>query len=297
MLTHPTVFISYSWDDEAHKHWVRQVATQLRTDGVDVHLDHWHAVPGDQLPEFMEREIRDNDYVLIICTPKYKDKSDKRIGGVGYEGDIMTGEVFTKQNHRKFIPVLARGPWTEASPSWLVGRRYIDLSDAARYSAGYNELKKTILGIRDQPPPLGRLPQEYTPPSRSQPAERVRSKSQGVNLELFDRRLAIHDAAMRLIEHVVAKGTCTKEELDRFVKSTKDARYLFNAEVEGYLRTLSAEALYVRLGQQKQEGLAHDPTGQEFQKSVDAWGNRLMWFTEQTDEVRRRFDPFLQVRE
>jgi hypothetical protein len=187
MLTHPTVFISYSWDDEAHKHWVRQLATQLRTDGVDVHLDHWHAVPGDQLPEFMEREIRDNDYVLIICTPKYKDRSDKRIAGVGYEGDIMTGEVFTKQNHRKFIPVLARGPWTEASPSWLVGRRYIDLSDAARYTAGYSELKKTILGIRDQPPPLGRLPQEYTPPSRSQPAERVRSKSQSVNLELFDR--------------------------------------------------------------------------------------------------------------
>jgi hypothetical protein len=102
MPSHPTVFISYSWDDEVHKEWVRQLAARLRADGVDAPLDRWHAVPGDQLPEFIEREIRDNDYVLIICTPKYKDKSDKRIGGVGYEGDIMTGEVFTKQNHRKF---------------------------------------------------------------------------------------------------------------------------------------------------------------------------------------------------
>ena len=46
----------------------------------------------------MEREIRDNDYDLTICTTQYKEKSDKRIGGVGYEGDIMTGEVFTKRN-------------------------------------------------------------------------------------------------------------------------------------------------------------------------------------------------------
>jgi hypothetical protein len=41
-----------------------------------------------------------------------------------------------------------------------------------------------------------------TPPSRSRPA---------LNLELFDRRLAIHDAAMRLIAYVVAKDTSAQE--------------------------------------------------------------------------------------
>jgi len=56
----------------------------------------------------MESEIRRNDFVIIVCTPKYKVKSDTRTGGVGYEGDIMTAEVFTNQNHLKFIPVLAR---------------------------------------------------------------------------------------------------------------------------------------------------------------------------------------------
>lgn len=58
MATHPTAFISYSWDDEKHKEWVRGLGTQLRSDGVEARLDHWHTVPGDQLPEFMEREIR-----------------------------------------------------------------------------------------------------------------------------------------------------------------------------------------------------------------------------------------------
>src|SRR2546423_2895827 len=128
LVNHPSAFTSYSWDDDEHRAWVAALATKLRTDGVDVRLDKWHTVPGDQLPVFMEREIRNNSFVLIICTPNYKLKSDGRKGGVGYEGDIMTGEVSTKGNHRKFIPILARGTWEESGPSWLQGKYYVDLS-------------------------------------------------------------------------------------------------------------------------------------------------------------------------
>jgi hypothetical protein len=118
--THPTppprAFLSYSWDDDPHRRWVQDLATRLRAvDGVDVMLDRWHAVPGDQLPAFMERAVRENDFVIAICTPHYKQKSDRRDGGVGYEGDIMTAEIFTGGNQRKFIPVLRRGTWADAA--------------------------------------------------------------------------------------------------------------------------------------------------------------------------------------
>jgi hypothetical protein len=199
MPTHPTVFISYSWDDEAHKEWVRQLATQLRADGIDARLDHWHAVPGDQLPEFMEREIRDNNYVIIVCTPKYKEKSDKRIGGVGYEGDIMTGEVFTKQNDKKFIPVLAKGSWTESAASWLSGKSYIDLSGDAQYATGYEELRETIFGTRAQPPPLGPLPPGYTPRLYNEPVHR----------ESFERLAEFREYALQRFSKVV-----TEKKLD-----------------------------------------------------------------------------------
>ena len=59
-MSTPKAFISYSWDDDNHKRWVSDLATRLREDGVETILDQWHAVPGDQLPQFMEREIRDN---------------------------------------------------------------------------------------------------------------------------------------------------------------------------------------------------------------------------------------------
>src|SRR5690242_3124275 len=110
-MTNPKAFLSYTWEDEAHREWVRGLATQLRSDGVETILDRWHAVPGDQLPQFMETAVRTADFVLIVCTPSYKHKSDRRKGGVGYEGDIMTGEVFVSENHSKFIPVLRRGAW------------------------------------------------------------------------------------------------------------------------------------------------------------------------------------------
>lgn len=161
-MSHPTAFISYSWDDDDHRAWVASLAERLRRDGVDVKLDKWHAVPGDQLPAFMEREIRSNSFVLIVCTPNYKKKSDARKGGVGYEGDIMTAEVFTTQNHRKFIPILGRGIWEEAAPSWLAGKYYVDLSESARFERQYQDLLSTVTGQRPAAPPLGPAPKSRT---------------------------------------------------------------------------------------------------------------------------------------
>lgn len=152
---HPSVFISYSWDDDTHKNWVRELAAKLRSDGIDVKLDQWELVPGDQLPAFMERSICDNDYVLIICTPGYKARSEERKGGVGYEGDIMTGEILAKRENQKYIPILRHGSWHDAAPSWLVGKYYVDMSESADFGTSYSDLTATIYKNREKAPPLG----------------------------------------------------------------------------------------------------------------------------------------------
>jgi len=154
-MNQPKAFISYSWDNDTHKKWVAKFATELRTDGIDVKLDQWEVVPGDRLPVFMETEIRENDYILIICTPKYKIKSDERQGGVGYEGDVMTSEVLNKGNHRKFIPILALGSWSDSAPSWLYGKYYVNMSNGEQYASGYNDILSTMYGSRPKAPPLG----------------------------------------------------------------------------------------------------------------------------------------------
>ncbi len=155
----PKAFISYSWDNEEHKLWTRDLAARLRADGIDVTLDRWAAVPGDQLPSFMETAIRENSYVLIVCTPNYKEKSDKRTGGVGYEGDIMTGEVHTTGNHRKFIPILRGADWNTSLPSWLAGKYGIDLIGTPYCEQEYQNLLRTLHNMREQAPPIGPAPQ------------------------------------------------------------------------------------------------------------------------------------------
>jgi hypothetical protein len=154
----PTAFVSYSWDDENHKRWVRDLGATLRSDGVDVKLDHWDTTLGDSLPHFMERMVRENDFVFIILTPQYKNKSDHRQGGVGYEGNIITAEIFAGKDSRKFIPILREGAWTESSPSWLAGKFGVDLRNTPYSEQQYTDLLRTIHGMKEKAPPLGSPP-------------------------------------------------------------------------------------------------------------------------------------------
>jgi hypothetical protein len=151
----PKAFISYSWDDEDHKRWVVELGTRLRGDGIDLILDEWHLHPGDQAAAFMERAIRDSYFVIIICTPGYKRRADRRQGGVGYEGNIITAEMLSSGNDRKFIPVLKDGEWADAAASWLLGKIFIDLRGNPYQESSYQVLVKSIFGSLPQPPAIG----------------------------------------------------------------------------------------------------------------------------------------------
>ena len=159
-MTTPTAFISYSWDSEEHQSWVKDLATRLRKDGIEVVLDRWDNVPGNQLTVFMERAISDNDFVLVICTPGYKQRSDERRGGVGYEGDIITSEMLYQGNHGKFIPILRSGIWgdgdpADAAPTSLRAKLYINLSGNPYSEEQYKDLVETLFGTRETAPPIG----------------------------------------------------------------------------------------------------------------------------------------------
>ncbi len=154
----PTAFISYAWDDAAHQKWVKELASHLRSDGVSTTLDQWHLQPSDKIPEFMESAVRDHDFVVIICTPKYKERSDSRTGGVGYEGDIFTAEMALQKNHKKYIPVSRFDEWVNAAPVWLLGSRYIDLSSDPYDKSEYELLLRKLHDELEKPLDVGPHP-------------------------------------------------------------------------------------------------------------------------------------------
>lgn len=144
MLSSESVFVSYSWDDDCHKQWVQDFVEELRTAGVRATYDDGRVQPGESSTLFMERAIRDSRYVIAVCTPTYKARADARKGGVGYEGQIMSAELLEDGSIDKFIPVLRRGDWKTAVPTFLAAKWGADLSDGLYDHRNFDDLVATI---------------------------------------------------------------------------------------------------------------------------------------------------------
>ena len=266
-MTTPTAFISYSWDDDDHKAWVKGLAARLIEDGINVVLDIWANSPGNQLTAFMERAISDNDFVLVICTPGYKQRSDERRGGVGYEGDIITSEIFYRGNHEKFIPILRSGTWgdgepTDAAPAWLRGKVYIDLSADPYSEESYRDLVETLLGTRETAPPIGE------PMSTIQPASSRSAACPKMDHSFFERQLkgSVDAAGARYTPKLHVELEIAKQ-LEAFGR-TKDAIDRIKSLAIGIRK---------RLDLLRHSGSAADPALQEIELGdLLGAGNRIL---------------------
>ncbi|ATA81255.1 hypothetical protein CGC53_02270 [Capnocytophaga leadbetteri] len=158
----PKVFISYSWDGEAHENWVLKLATKLRDNGIDAILDQWELEPGKLIPNFMGKSIEISDRVICIMTPSYKTKSnaEEPKGGVAYESSIMAAETIKNIITTKFIPLLREGNDNNAIPYFLIGRTYIDMRDNNSFEDRLEELLRAIYKEpKSKKPPIGKKPE------------------------------------------------------------------------------------------------------------------------------------------
>ena len=163
MQTAPKLFISYSWSTPEHEQWVINIATELRESGVDVVLDKWDLKEGHDSISFMEKMVTDPSIkkVAIISDKTYAEKADGRAGGVGTETQIISREVYEKQDQEKFVAVLPEKDENGKAylPTYYKGRIYIDLSESERYAENFEQLMRWIF---DKPihvkPTLGKVP-------------------------------------------------------------------------------------------------------------------------------------------
>jgi hypothetical protein len=160
------VFVSYSWDDQAHKDWVRQLAERLQQKGLETHLDQWSMRAGKSAALFMEQGLRQADFILCILTPGYARKANDRDSpsGTGYEQQIITGQNLSRLDRRNVIPLLRRGSSQSdrsdcAVPTHLLGTIFVDFTDNARYDESMGQFLRVLYDTPEhQPPPLGLPP-------------------------------------------------------------------------------------------------------------------------------------------
>lgn len=155
------VFVSYSWDSEAHQQRVKQLVDDLRNDGFEATMDLYALNPPEGLPAWMLNSIRKADYVLMVITETYRkrcegDEDPGKGKGVKWETGIITRRIFQDEfRNGKFLPVVLNQSDVAAIPSVLLGNVYFDVSDP-------NGLERLVRLMSDQPeyvpPPIGRTP-------------------------------------------------------------------------------------------------------------------------------------------
>jgi branched-chain amino acid transport system substrate-binding protein len=106
------VFISYSWDSYEHKEKVLNLSNKLREYGIDCQIDRYHLAPPKGWQCWMTDQISESDFVLVICTKKYKLRYEKKEAqeqgrASTWEGGLIATELYSGQGiNRKFIPIL-----------------------------------------------------------------------------------------------------------------------------------------------------------------------------------------------
>jgi hypothetical protein len=159
----PKLYVSYSWSGPDHEAWVLQLATELREVGIDVILDKWDLREGHDAHAFMERMVTDETIkkVALICDRVYVEKANNRSGGVGTETQIITPDIYAKQDQSKFVAVIVERDedGNPCVPAYYRSRIYIDFTDPSSYVDSSEQL---IRWVYDEPvhkkPEIGAKP-------------------------------------------------------------------------------------------------------------------------------------------
>ena len=130
-------------------------------------MDQWDLNPGDDLPHFMETELAQCDYVIMICSETYVTKANAGEGGVGYEKMIITSSLLKNIDGNKIIPVI-RQTTAPVLPTFLKTKFYIDFSNDLDVEYSLDELLRAILNAPlFEKPEIGANP--FTPLEGARP--------------------------------------------------------------------------------------------------------------------------------
>jgi TIR domain len=153
-------FISYSWDSEAHKDWVRSLANRLITNGVDTILDQYDLEVGADRFVFMETASRQADVILFVCTPEYVLRANERRSGVGAETILLATQFFATHRAKRFIPILrSTNETTPYTPDYLASLIFVDFRDNNMFDRRVEELLRHLHGQpKYHKPALGKVP-------------------------------------------------------------------------------------------------------------------------------------------
>ncbi|MFN5997426.1 MAG: TIR domain-containing protein [Paracoccaceae bacterium] len=156
----PRVFISYSHSSEDHKKWTKELATKLRTHGIDARIDQFHLSRADEIANWMNRELTLADKVIIICDTVYYQKFEGRTGGASWEATMILGDIYRHQTERRHVGIQVHSDADQCVPMFLRGRYNFRAVNYDLDQIQFAELIEFLFDIEPEAPQLGSPPPE-----------------------------------------------------------------------------------------------------------------------------------------
>lgn len=248
-IAHPKVFISYAWTSDMYISKVASFAAELQNIGIEVLFDKFETKPGNELNYFMERCVNDETVtnVLLLLNKTYKEKADKREGGVGKETQIISEDIYNKVTQTKFIPVIfEKGENGEIyKPTYLGSTYFVDLCDPKKYDVEFQLLVKTLFGETVyRKPELGSVPewvtQEVTFPVKKQIEFNSIKQQNNSKIQKLEYKQALDEICKKIIafrtNDIAGDSTFYEEYVNKY-KSTMAIRneYLQLLTISAYV--------------------------------------------------------------
>ena len=175
------VFISYAHDDDAHVELVRDFWLFLRSNGIDARLDLPAAEERQDWAQWMTREVRDADRIVVVASPAYRRRGEGDAGpgegrGVQFEARLIRDRFYAGQDAGlgQVLPVVLPGGSAGDLPAWLFPASTTHYTVPDYTVAGAEALLRVLTGQRRETEPgLGAVP--YLPPRGTGPAGPARS--------------------------------------------------------------------------------------------------------------------------
>jgi len=158
MSDHPKVFISYSHQDAEYEKRILELANRLRAEGIDANVDLYEEAPAEGWPRWMENQISNADFVLVVSSKSYYEKcylEAKKGKGISWEVNIVYQHIFdASSQNTKFIPVYFNADDEQYILTPLKPFTFYNIGE----QNGFDNLYWRLRGVtKTQRPPLGKL--------------------------------------------------------------------------------------------------------------------------------------------
>lgn len=158
MSEHPKVFISYSHQNAEYEDRILEFANHLRSEGIDANIDLYEEAPAEGWPRWMENQINNSDFVLVVNSKSYYEKcySESEKGkGISWEINIVYQYIYDASTiNTKFIPVFFEKEEEQYILTPLKSFTFYNIGE----DDGFEKLYWRLRGVsKAQKPPLGNL--------------------------------------------------------------------------------------------------------------------------------------------